>query len=62
MVDSGASAAVRLRVADSVLNHARRAIEIEDIDVRVTALEEAAEQSKAEAPKEEHQQEKWPRN
>jgi hypothetical protein len=29
--------------ADSVLDHSRQAIEIEDVEVRVAALEEAAE-------------------
>jgi hypothetical protein len=38
--------ATRVRAADSVINHATKAIEIEDIDVRVAALEQAAEQSK----------------
>jgi hypothetical protein len=41
MVDPGASHSTRVRAADSVLDHAKKAIEIEDIDVRVTALEEA---------------------
>jgi hypothetical protein len=35
-----------VRAADSVLNHATKAIETEDIDVRVSALEQAAELSK----------------
>ena len=33
--------------AESVLSHAAKAIEIEDIEVRVTELEKAAEASKA---------------
>jgi hypothetical protein len=42
MIDPSAPASVRVRAADSVLNHAAKAIEIEDIEVRVTALEQAA--------------------
>jgi hypothetical protein len=34
---------VRVRAADSVLDHAKQAIEIEDAEVRVAALEQAAE-------------------
>src|SRR5271154_5761017 len=41
MVDPDAPHSTRVRAADSVLDHAKKAIEIEDIDVRVTALEEA---------------------
>ena len=43
MVDPSSPAASRVRAADCVLDHAAKAIEIEDIDVRVTALEQAAE-------------------
>jgi uncharacterized protein (UPF0147 family) len=46
MVDPNAPASTRVRAADSVLDHAKQAIEIEDIDVRVAALEQAAELSK----------------
>jgi hypothetical protein len=46
MVDTNAPASTRVRAADSVLDHAKQAIEIEDIDVRVAALERAAELSK----------------
>ena len=45
MVDSNSPASTRVRAADSVLNHAAKAIEIEDIDVRVSALERSAEES-----------------
>jgi hypothetical protein len=41
MVDPNSPASTRVRAADSVLNHAKHAIEIEDIDVRVSALEAA---------------------
>ena len=43
MVDQNAPASTRVRAADSVLDHAAKSIEIEDIEVRVAALEEAAE-------------------
>jgi hypothetical protein len=48
MVDPNAPASVRVRAADSVLDHSRQAIEIEDVEVRVAALEEAAEPRKSE--------------
>jgi hypothetical protein len=43
MVDPAMSASSRVRAADCTLNHAARGIEIEDIGVRVTDLERAAE-------------------
>ena len=46
MVDTNSPASTRVRAADSVLNHATKANETEDIDVRVTELERAAELSK----------------
>jgi hypothetical protein len=33
---------VRVRAAEAIFNHAAKAIELEDIEARVTALEEAA--------------------
>lgn len=42
MIDPNAPASVRVRAADSVLDHAAKAIEIEDIEARVAALEQAA--------------------
>ena len=42
MVDPTAPAASRIRAADSVLGHAAKAIEIEDIEARVSELERAA--------------------
>jgi hypothetical protein len=42
MIDPSAPASVRVRAADSVLNHAAKAIEIEEIEARVAALEQAA--------------------
>jgi transposase-like protein len=46
MVDSGAPASTRLRAADCVFSHAKRAIEFEDIEARVAALEQASELAK----------------
>ena len=39
MVDPATPPSTRVRAADSVLNHAAKAIEIEDVEVRVTELE-----------------------
>jgi hypothetical protein len=47
MVDTSAPPSTRVRAADSVLDHAKQAIEIEDVEVRVAALEQAAELSKS---------------
>jgi hypothetical protein len=44
MIDPNSPASCRLRAADSVLSHAAKAMEIEDIDARVAALEQAAPQ------------------
>jgi len=46
MLDQSAPASSRVRAADSVLDHTAKAIEIEDIEVRVSELERAAEGSK----------------
>jgi transposase-like protein len=46
MVDTSAPASTRVRAADRVLGHAQRAIEIEDIEVRVGVLEQAAQLAK----------------
>ena len=43
MVDQNAPASTRVRAADSVLDHAAKAIELEDIEARVSELERAAE-------------------
>jgi hypothetical protein len=45
MVDPNSPAACRVRAADSVLNHAAKAIEIEDVEARLSALEKVAEES-----------------
>jgi len=42
MVDPNTPASTKVRAADSVLDHSAKSIEIEDIEARVTALEEAA--------------------
>ena len=46
MVDQNAPASTRVRAADSIFNHAAKAIEIEDIKARVSELERAAEAQK----------------
>jgi hypothetical protein len=46
MVDANTPASTKVRAADSVLNHSAKAIELEDIEARVSELERAAEQSK----------------
>ena len=42
MIDPNTPAATRVRPADSVLDHAAKAIEIEDLEVRLVALEQSA--------------------
>ena len=42
LLDQGTPASVKARVADSIFNHAAKAIEIEDIEARVSALEASA--------------------
>jgi transposase-like protein len=46
MVDPSVPASVRLRASEFVVTHAAKAIELEDIEVRVAELERAAEASK----------------
>jgi len=46
MADPTSPPSTRVRAADSALDHAEKAIEIEDIEVRVTDLEQAAQISK----------------
>jgi len=46
MVDPATPPATKVRAADSVLDHSAKAIEIEDIDVRLTELERTAEATK----------------
>jgi hypothetical protein len=49
MVDPNAPAASRVRAADSVLDHARRAIELEEIEARLVELEKVAVSAKQSA-------------
>jgi hypothetical protein len=46
MLDANTPASTRVRAAEIIVNHAAKAIEIEDIEARVAALELAAEASK----------------
>jgi hypothetical protein len=39
MIDPGTPASVKVRAAEAIFNHAAKAIEIEDIEARVSALE-----------------------
>ena len=50
MIDPNTPASVRIRAAECVMNHAMKAIEIEDIEARVTELERTAELSKSNRP------------
>ena len=43
LIDTNTPASVRARVADSIIAHATRAIEVEDVQARLTALEAAAQ-------------------
>jgi hypothetical protein len=42
LIDPATPASVRVRAAECIMNHATKAIEIEDIEVRVSELEAAA--------------------
>ena len=46
MVDQQTPASTKLRAADLVLTHGAKAIEIEDVEARVSELERAAEEAK----------------
>ena len=46
MIDANSPPSVKVRAADSVLDHAAKSIEIEDIEARVAELERAAQGSK----------------
>ena len=46
MIDPSTPPSTKVRAADSVLDHAAKAIEIEDIDARLTELERTAEATK----------------
>ena len=45
MVDPGTPPSTKVRAADSVLSHAAKAIELEDIEARVSELERASEEA-----------------
>jgi len=47
MLDVNAPASTRVRAADSVLDHAKQAIELEDVEARVSELERSTEAMKA---------------
>jgi transposase-like protein len=47
MVDPGAPASTRVRAANSILDHSMHAIEIDDLQVRLTAVEHATQLAKA---------------
>ncbi len=46
MLDANTPASTRVRAAEIIVSHAGKAIEIEDIEARVSELERAAEASK----------------
>jgi hypothetical protein len=46
MLDKDAPTSSRLRAAESILSHGAKAIEIEDIEARVAALEESQNQDR----------------
>jgi hypothetical protein len=46
MIDQGTPASVKVRAAEAILNHSSKAIELEDIEARLSELERAAEESK----------------
>jgi hypothetical protein len=46
MLDQSTPASVKVRAAECVMTHSAKAIEIEDIEARVTELERAADTSK----------------
>jgi molybdenum-dependent DNA-binding transcriptional regulator ModE len=45
MLDPGTPASTKVRAAECVLNHAQKAIELEDIEARVSELERASEEA-----------------
>jgi len=50
MLDAATPASTKVRAADSILDHTVKAIETEDILARLSALEDAAEESKPGKP------------
>jgi hypothetical protein len=49
MVDPNAPASSRVRAAETILEHTAKAIEIEDVEARVAALEQTMKESKERA-------------
>jgi hypothetical protein len=47
MVDQASPASTRVRAAECILNQGAKAIEIEDMDVRLSEVERAMEQTKS---------------
>ena len=47
MIEPATPASVRVRAAEAIFNHAAKAIETEDIEARVAALEQAASSGKS---------------
>jgi hypothetical protein len=47
MIDPATPASVKVRAAEAIFNHAAKAIEIEDIEARVTAIEASVGDRKA---------------
>src|SRR5664279_2509691 len=47
LIDSATPASVKVRAAEAIFNHAAKAIEIDDIEARVSELERAAEIAKS---------------
>jgi hypothetical protein len=48
MIDPSTPASVKVRAAEAIFNHAAKAIEIEDIEARVSELERGAELARSE--------------
>jgi hypothetical protein len=46
MVDPATPASTKVRAAECVLNHAEKAIELEDIEARLSELERSADDTK----------------
>jgi hypothetical protein len=47
MTDPSVPAAVRFRAAESVLEYAMKGVELEDADLRISALEQALKERKS---------------
>ena len=47
MVDVNTPASTKVRAADSILDHAAKGIEVEDLEVRIAELERSAEAAKS---------------